>query len=142
MNLWQHKNVTSKSKPITPKKQGRYQKCQKSSWLWKWWKWNYSLTIHKIKTRFSSLFCIISEKLWFNNDLIWHHYRIHFNATPGFYFSIWVFWWELFQKIPQKVRVYSRKPTKTGLFTLPGALFESGAALTRIRYSTCQSFSK
>ena len=34
----------------------------------------------------------------------------------------------------QKVGVYSRKTPKTGLFTLPGALFKSGAALTRIRY--------
>ena len=31
--------------------------------------------------------------------------------------------------------VYSRKPQKTGLFTLPGALFRSGAALKRIRYT-------
>ena len=34
----------------------------------------------------------------------------------------------------QKVGVYSRKTPKTGLFTLPGALFKSGAAMTRIRY--------
>ena len=33
----------------------------------------------------------------------------------------------------QKVSVYSRKPPKTGLFTLPGALFKSGAALKRIQ---------
>ena len=35
----------------------------------------------------------------------------------------------------QKVGVSSRKPPKTRLFTLPGALFKSGAALARIRYS-------
>ena len=29
---------------------------------------------------------------------------------------------------------YSRKKPKTGLFTLPGALFKSGVALARIRY--------
>ena len=34
----------------------------------------------------------------------------------------------------QKVGVYSRKTPKTGLFTLPGVLFKSGAALKRIRY--------
>ena len=35
----------------------------------------------------------------------------------------------------QKVGVSSRKTPKTRLFTLPGALFKSGAALARIRYS-------
>ena len=30
---------------------------------------------------------------------------------------------------------YSRKPPKTGLFTLPGALFKSGVALAQKRYS-------
>ena len=34
----------------------------------------------------------------------------------------------------QKVGVYSRKTPKTGLFTLPGAIFKSGAALKRIWY--------
>jgi len=33
----------------------------------------------------------------------------------------------------QKVGVYSRKTPKTGLFTLPGDLFKSGAAIKRIR---------
>ena len=57
-------------------------------------------------------------------------YRIRFIATPGFYFSKWVFGWGSIQKIPQ---VYSRKTPKTGLFTLPGALFKSGAAIKWIR---------
>ena len=35
----------------------------------------------------------------------------------------------------QKVGVYSRKTPKTRLFTLPGAQFKSGAAMTRIRYA-------
>ena len=35
----------------------------------------------------------------------------------------------------QKVGFFLRKTTKTGHFTLPGALFKSGAALARIRYS-------
>ena len=34
----------------------------------------------------------------------------------------------------RKVGFYSRKKTKKGLFTLPGALFKSGVALERIRY--------
>ena len=34
----------------------------------------------------------------------------------------------------QKVGVYSRKTPKTGLFTLPGDLFKSGAAIKRMQY--------
>ena len=59
----------------------------------------------------------------------------------GSFFSIWVFGWGSIHKSPkkwlfqQKVGVYSTKTPKTRLFTLPGALFKSGAALARIRYS-------
>ena len=62
-----------------------------------------------------------------------YYYRIRDITGPGFYFSIWVFGWESIQKIPQNVGVYSRKPPKTGLFTLLGALFKSGAVISRIR---------
>ena len=34
--------------------------------------------------------------------------------------------------LEQKVGVYSRKPKKTGLLTLSGALFKSGVALKQI----------
>ena len=57
------------------------------------------------------------------------HYCIHDIAALEFYFSIWVFGWGSIQKIPQKVGVYSRHTPKTGLFTLPRALFKSGAAI-------------
>ena len=68
-------------------------------------------------------------------------YRIRVYAAPGLYFSIWVFGWGSIQKIPQNVDFFSKKwgfiqgkTPKTRLFTLLGALFKSGAALTRIRY--------
>ena len=64
------------------------------------------------------------------------YYRIRDITAPGFYFSIWIFGWGSIQKIPQKVGVYSRKTPKTGLFTKPGALIKSGAALERIWYMT------
>ena len=75
---------------------------------------------------------------WLDKYII---YRIHLIATPGFYFSKWVFGWGSIQKNPsksglfdQKVGVYSRKTPKTGLFTLPGDLFKSGAAIKRMQY--------
>ena len=60
-------------------------------------------------------------------------YRIRVNAALGFYFLIWVLGWGSIQKILQKVDFSKKKTPKVGLFTLPGALFKSGAALTRIR---------
>ena len=36
-------------------------------------------------------------------------YRIRFNATPGLYFSKWVFGWGSIQEIPQKVDFYAKK---------------------------------
>ena len=69
--------------------------------------------------------------------LVKWEYRIRFNAALGFYFSIWVFEWGSIKKkntsnsglFDQKVGFFSRKTPKTGLFTLPGVLFKSGAAL-------------
>ena len=74
--------------------------------------------------------------------------RIFYNCpyphqcSPGVLFFNMGFWVGVNSKNPlksglfqQKVGVSSRKPPKTRLFTLPGALFKSGAALARIRYS-------
>ena len=36
-------------------------------------------------------------------------YRIRFNATPGFYFSKWVFGWGSIKEIPQKVDFLGKK---------------------------------
>ena len=62
-------------------------------------------------------------------------YRIRLIATPGFYFSKWVFGWGSIQKIPEKVEFLNKKGglfkknPKKELSTLPGALFKSGAAI-------------
>ena len=63
------------------------------------------------------------------------------HCCPGVLFFNMGFWVGVNSKNPlksglfdQKVGVYSRKTPKTGLFTLPGALFKSGAAISRIRY--------
>ena len=62
-------------------------------------------------------------------------YRIHVNAAlrPEVLFFNMGFWVGVNSKNPlksglfdQKVGVYSLKTPKTGLFTLPGALFKSG----------------
>ena len=62
-------------------------------------------------------------------------------CNPGVVFFKMGFWVRFNLKNPsksglfnKKVGFYSRKPKKTGLFTLPGALFKSGVALERIRY--------
>ena len=36
-------------------------------------------------------------------------YRIRLIATPGFYFSKWIFGWGSIQKIPQKVDFLTKK---------------------------------
>ena len=63
------------------------------------------------------------------------------HCSPGVLFFNMGFWVGVNSKNPpksglfkQKVGVYSRKTPKTRLFTLPGAQFKSGAAMTRIRY--------
>ena len=62
-------------------------------------------------------------------------------CSPGVLFFDMDFWMGVISKNPSKsglfkpkVGVYSRKTPKTGLFTLPGALFKSGAALKGIRH--------
>ena len=62
------------------------------------------------------------------------------HCSPGVLFFNMGFWVGVNSKNPpksglfkQKVGVYSRKTPKTRLFTLPGAQFKSGAAMTRIR---------
>ena len=63
------------------------------------------------------------------------------HCSPGVLFFNMGFWVGVNSKNPpksglfkQKVGVYSRKTPKTRLFTVPGAQFKSGAAMTRIRY--------
>ena len=70
-----------------------------------------------------------------------HHIPYPRHCSPGVLFFNMGFWVGVNSKNPpksglfkQKVGVYSRKTPKTRLFTLPGAQFKSGAAMTRIRY--------
>ena len=93
-----------------------------------------SCSIWKKKLKSSRFYSYVSP-------LCKNTYRIRVYAAPGLYFSIWVFGWGSIQKIPQNVDFFSKKwgfiqgkTPKTRLFTLLGALFKSGAALTRIRY--------
>ena len=58
--------------------------------------------------------------MWCGNPMFKMHkipYRILLNAAPVFYFSKWIFGWGSIQNNPQKVGLYSRKTTKTWLFT-------------------------
>ena len=73
----------------------------------------------------------------------WLDYRICLIESPGFYFSKWILGEVQFKKSlksglfnNKKVGFYSRKTPKTGLFTLPGALFKSGVVIKPIRYFT------
>ena len=75
-----------------------------------------------------------------------HHVPYPRHCSPGVLFFNMGFWVGVNSKNPpksglfkQKVGVYSRKTPKTRLFTLPGAQFKSGAAMTRIRYTIYQS---
>ena len=44
-----------------------------------------------------------------NENIFSKRYRIRLIATPGFYFSKWVFGWGLIQKILQKVDFLTKK---------------------------------
>ena len=60
------------------------------------------------------------------------------HCSPGVLFFNMGFWVGVNSKNPPKSglfkqKVYSRKTPKTRLFTLPGAQFKSGAAMTWIR---------
>ena len=85
---------------------------------------------------------------YYNQQIAEEHFHIHLkdipyprHCSPGVLFFNMGFWVGVNSKNPpksglfkQKVGVYSRKTPKTRLFTLPGAQFKSGAAMTRIPY--------
>ena len=58
------------------------------------------------------------------------------DINPGVLFFKIDFWVGFYLKwnFYPKTRGYSRKPPKTGLFILPGAVFKIGAAIKRICY--------
>ena len=89
---------------------------------------------------------VAMEVAWYYQQMIWVGVIASMAYIPyPRYCSPWVlffdmgFWVRVNRKNPsksglfeQKVGVYSRNTQKTGLFTLPGGLFKSGAAISRI----------